>query len=443
MDKKIPMFLLRGLEKEGARDCVINQTISDQTQVKFSNSRITGNFYWHSYSISVFAAFGKKILSTTLHEPTMKMARKTLRLLKEFSKNAHDNMQFEGIAKGPFRYKKIKSYPDPVIRKQDPRLIKAVADAIERARSNGIKRTAGVLEGTSYENNILTSKGADASQKGTSLYFSFRAFFNSIASGHMVGFSRDFSRMDFKGIVDTAVAVAMNSANPKNIRSGTYDVIFSPLAYSNIIRNVGEALSAFAVESGQSPFKGKVNKKIAGNSLTLYDDGLLSQGIFPSRYDEEGRPARKTLLIDKGVLKTFLHNTSTASRFKAKPTGNAGLVSPEPTNLVVKKGIYSKEQLFRKVKRGIYITNLWYTRFQNYQTGDFSTIPRDGAFLIENGKIKHPIRNFRITENLLRMIKNIKAIADDPKPIIGWEVESPVLCPHVLVKDVNITKPTG
>ena len=97
---------------------------------------------------------------------------------------------------------------------------------------------------------------------------------------------------------------------------------------------------------------------------------------------------------------------------------------------------------FPDVKKGIYITNTWYTRFSNYLAGDFSTIPRDGIFLIEKGEIKYPIRGIRVSDNMLNVLKNVKAVGNDPKQILFWlEVTTPTIAPHVLVKDVNITKP--
>ena len=94
-----------------------------------------------------------------------------------------------------------------------------------------------------------------------------------------------------------------------------------------------------------------------------------------------------------------------------------------------------------QVKRGIYITNVWYTRSQNMMTGDFSTIPRDGIFYIEDGKIKHPIKNIRISENMQHILQNINTIANDSKQVKGWEVEDPVVTPSVLVKGLNISRP--
>ncbi len=142
------------------------------------------------------------------------------------------------------------------------------------------------------------------------------------------------------------------------------------------------------------------------------------------------------------MLKTYLHNTSTAKIFKTKTTGNAGLVQPVPWNIEMDPGDRTRDELFSQVKRGLYLTNTWYTRFQNYATGDFSTIPRDGIFLIEHGEIKQSLKDLRLSDNVLRLLKQITAISKERQHVHWWiEAEPPSLAPYVLARDIQMTKP--
>ena len=192
----------------------------------------------------------------------------------------------------------------------------------------------------------------------------------------------------------------------------------------------------FSVEAGLSFLTGKLNKKLGNFSMT--DDGRLPNGIGSSSFDSEGVPTQRTEAIKEGVLKTYLHNTSTARKHKVKTTANAGLVAPDSTNTILEGKIGNPFD----IKKGIYITNTWYTRFQNYATGDFSTIPRDGIFMIENGELTHPIKNIRISENILNMLKNIQLFGKDKEQITSWDSSSPFISSDVLVKHINITRPT-
>jgi PmbA protein len=157
-------------------------------------------------------------------------------------------------------------------------------------------------------------------------------------------------------------------------------------------------------------------------------------------FDDEGVPAQENVIIEKGQLKTYLHNTSTAQIFKTKTTANAGIVLPMPWNIEMDSGNMTKEELIKEVKHGLYLTNTWYTRFQNYKTGDFSTIPRDGIFQIENGEIKQSLKNIRLSDNALRMLSNITAISKERQHVHWWgEADPPSLSPYILMKDVLIT----
>jgi PmbA protein len=158
-------------------------------------------------------------------------------------------------------------------------------------------------------------------------------------------------------------------------------------------------------------------------------------------FDDEGAPAKENVIIDHGVLKGYLHNNSTAKIFKTETTGNAGLVFPNPWNIEMDAGNVSKDELFKDTKKGLYLTNTWYTRFQNYARGDFSTIPRDGIFLIQNGEIKQSIKDLRISDNAATMLNNVAAISKERQHIHWWgEADPPSLSPYVLIKNVHLTK---
>jgi PmbA protein len=92
------------------------------------------------------------------------------------------------------------------------------------------------------------------------------------------------------------------------------------------------------------------------------------------------------------------------------------------------------------VSRGIYVTNDWYLRYNNFQSGDFSTIPRDAMFLIKDGKIESSLKELRISDNMLRILGNIGELSKERKWIKWWEVEVPTLTPIALVKGMKFTR---
>src|SRR3989441_918047 len=225
----------------------------------------------------------------------------------------------------------------------------------------------------------------------------------------------------------------------RSAKAGRYTVLFDPLIFGSLTDQVGGRLSAWAVLAGLSPFGKKIGKRVASPQLTLYDDGS-ADSIARKRFDAEGVPTRRNLLVNKGILKTYLHNTSTAKKFKTKTTGNAGLVAPDSHAVFVKPGDRSRDEIFSEVKDGLWLTNTWYTRYQSYVTGDLSTIPRDGIFHIRNGDVVEAWKDIRVTDNLLHLMKNIVALGNETEQMMWWgEVSVPNFVPYALIKDVGIT----
>lgn len=212
---------------------------------------------------------------------------------------------------------------------------------------------------------------------------------------------------------------------------------------ANLIQHVGQATSAFNVDAGLSFFAGQLGKKVAVDGFNLVDHGQVRNGVHSRSFDDEGVPTRSNVLIEGGVLKTYIHNSATAAKHGAEPTGNAGMIEPRLWNLEVGEGTYTLDEMIEETKRGIYVTNNWYTRFQSYATGEYSTLPRDAAWLVEGGALKHPVVGLRINGAIPRQLTSIDAIGRERKWVQWWEVEVPTLMPAIRVPSVRITKATG
>ncbi len=427
------------LLKQGADDVVVSAVSEDAQQVKYTNNQIATTQTWHSDSCSIFLAYKKRIVTTSISRFDQKAVDETIKTLINYAKNIPKTEDYEGIAKGPFKYEKIPELYDKSLENFNP--IEKVKEAIHEAQTLGAKRTAGVFEVSTANSFLLTSNNVEASEDSSHLYFTIRAFLEKDSSGHSVANSRILKELDVKTAAKEAAQFAIDSKNPKEIERGKYDVILTPLMFANIIDHLGSVASIFYIESGLSPFANKIGKQVASKIFNLYDEPHFPNGLNSTAYDEEGFPTKQTTIIKNGILNSNLHNTSTARKYKTESTGNAGLIVPTPYNLHVPEGTFKREDLIKQIDNGLLITNTWYTRFQNYHTGDFSTIPRDAIFYIKNGEIKHAVKNIRVTENIIELMKKVKALGNDTKQIMSWEIENPVITPSALIEKVNITKP--
>ena len=433
-------FILRNAKELGFGDVVVLAYESNRRQVRFANNEITVAKNWHERKVELFVELEKRIAGTTITELSEENIERTLKTLLSNMKGMAPKEDYYGIAEGPFEYRDIpETFDKAIVELDEPN--EYVERAINSALEEGAKRVAGVLYTDHNRVYLTTSNGVEAFDEGAGIEISVRAFIGDLESGHGTNSVRVLKKFDPESAGRKAGEIASLAKNPEQGPEGKFDVVFDPLAFANLLSYMSFMTSAYAAEAGFSPFVNKLGQKVANEIVTIKDVGNLPNGYGSRKFDDEGVPTRETTIIENGTFKSFLLNTSLARKYKTETTANAGLIMPHAWNVVLEPGNYSKEELFGEVERGIYVTNVWYTRFQNYVTGDFSTIPRDGIFLIEDGELK-PIRNIRVSDNLLGILSRITALTKESCHVHWWEVETPVTTPYVLVKDVGITRAT-
>lgn len=441
MKEEMPTYIVKyGLE-QGATDVAASLTESDKTMIRFSNNEITVSKNYHETEVNIFLMIEKQRAGSTIPLETKRKLKSTVNRLIGMAKIAPPADIYAPLPRGPFNYDPSLLKPVKIPTSQS-KLVDFVEKAIHGALETGAERAAGSLTATKAKMNLATSGGAHTAQESTSLEISVRAFASDVASGHFVSVAQN--ETDFKPGEAGRMAgeVAKASMNPEPGEAGRYTALLGPLVFADLINQVGILSSAFLVDAGQSFLVDKIGSEVASGKFTLMDDPTL-RGTYGARaFDDEGVPVRKNTIVEKGVLKTYLHNSTTAKKFKAETTAHAGLIQPLPWNLVLEPGDKNLEEMLAEIDDGIYVTNDWYLRYQNYRTGDFSTIPRDGMFRIKHGRIEKPIRELRISDNTLRIFKNIRELGKSRFWIKWWEVEIPTLTPCAVVEGLNFTKST-
>lgn len=429
--------IVKKAKRLGADEVIAKTTLGKYRQVRFSNNQVDITVAWNDYTTDLTLAWKKRLVATQIHD--FHDVDASLKQLIGLAKVSQENPTFGGFAKGSFQY--TKSQPDKKLEDlENP--TELVFEAINAAEKEaGSKIDSGGILFTKFEDIYqVSSEGPAGFDSRSAVELSIRAFSEREASGHGVECSSTLK--DFKPSRAGAKAgeIAKLAKKPKIGDEGAYNVVFDPLIFGSVLGVWAGMASAFNVMIQMSVFVDKLGKKVAPEVVTLKDNPAaysMAQRVF----DDEGVPTKENVFIDHGVLKTYLHNTSTAKLFKAKTTGNAGLVAPNPWNVEMEPGDMSKEELFKEANNGLYLTNTWYTRFQNYARGDFSTIPRDGIFLFEKGEIKQSLKDLRISDNVLTMLGNVTGISKERQHVHWWaEADPPSLSPYVLIKNVHMTK---
>jgi len=421
----------------GVDEVVAKTTFGKYRQTRFSNNQIDTTVAWNDYVTDVALSWKKRVVATQIRN--FQGVDGQLKQLFEIAKVSKENPMFGGFAKGKFKYAPS-SADRKVIELEDPS--EYVFEAIEAAkREAGQDINSGGILFTKFEDvHLVSSEGPVGVDGRSAIEFSIRVFSQREASGHGVECSSSLRKFDPSGAGAEAGEIARLAKSPKVGEEGVYDVVLAPLFAGAMLGMWASMVSAFSVMIQLSVFVNKLGQRVASDIVTMKDNPApysVSHRVF----DDEGVPIKENVFIDRGILKTYLHNTSTAKIFKTETTGNAGLVVPNAWNVETDVGNMSKDEMFGEVKRGLYLTNTWYTRFQNYVKGDFSTIPRDGIFLIENGEMKQSLKDVRLSDNALSLLNNIAGISKERKHVHWWgEADPPSLAPYLLIKNVHMTK---
>jgi PmbA protein len=197
-------------------------------------------------------------------------------------------------------------------------------------------------------------------------------------------------------------------------------IVFAPEVARSLIGSVFEAASGDSIWRGASFLAGRLDSKIASENLTIVDDNTIllptgAGGFGTSPFDGEGLPSRRTVVVEAGVLRTYLLNTYSARKLGMKSTHNAsrGLAGTPGIgcgNLYLEPGAQTPEEILAAIPAGLYVTSLMGFGV-NVVTGDYS---RGATGLwIENGELTHAVEEVTIAGNLAEMLMNVTGIGND------------------------------
>ncbi len=407
---------------------------SKVTQIRFSNNLIDISNEWNEEYASVFLALDGRTFTFDLknERDIEKIVPRLLSSMKKIEKNS----DFISLNDKSNAYRR-KGMRDGKLREMEGH--EFVDEFIDRLKPF-VKRIGGVFYKKELEDEILTPFNR-GSERQFGVEFVTRAFDDK---DYPVQTSITTSTDDDLQILmkqdDEVLNLMRHVKNIKDGSEGKYDVIFSPLCFASLVSYTIPMASAFQIDSGMSMFADRMGERIGSSLFTLYDDPTDDTMFNSKTFDDEGSPTKKTPVIEKGVVKNFLHNFSTASKYGVTTTGNAGIVSPGPWQISVEPGNEEVDDMISSTKKGLLINNTWYTRFQDYREGILSTIPRDGIFYIENGEIVESWGGIRISDSLLHIYKNIEGISRKTEKVKWWDETMHTKSPFVAVADVNISR---
>jgi PmbA protein len=314
--------------------------------------------------------------------------------------------------------------------------------------------TAGVFSSGESSEGIFNSRGLSRWHRQTSAEISV-TMLGADSSGWQKATSPDVANLDPLALAGTAAKKAIDSAHPHEVSAGKYTVILEPAAVLDIVGFMFWDCSGMAVLDQRSFLTGRIETKLFGENITVWDDVAhpLQSG---SPFDGEGARRQRVELIKNGVVERLVYARVTAERMKRSEykdkvgpiaaTGHGfplpNEVGEMPLNIVfaAPPDPRSVDEMIASTERGILVTRLWYIREVDPYEKIVTGMTRDGTFLVENGHVLHGVRNFRFNQSLIFMLSNIEAMS---VPLRASGEESfDMVVPAMKVRDFNFTEVT-
>ncbi|MCD6085169.1 MAG: TldD/PmbA family protein [Desulfurococcales archaeon] len=424
----------------GFDDVVAKVVSNEKSMVKVANSQLTVAQSWRAVNLELYLTKDRKIVLVEAPVKGKEDVERVYSRIGDYIKSVSESEMYAPLPEPSGR--PLEGLVDPKIIDSMYRSPELIAEVVSAAHGEGAEKAAGTLTLDVERKALATSTGAEFYEEGTSIEVYLRAFYKD-STGHWAYGSRILDMGALKEVGRRAAYYARLVTNVVDVPPRRYDVVLSPLVVGNLIELVASAASAFAVLAGFSMFmKFERGDVVASERFSLIDDPLQKSLPGSTGFDDEGVATSTKPIIKEGRFENLLHNSKTAAVMKTESTGNAGLIMPHPWNVVIPAGDFSEEEMIRDIKDGLLINNNWYTRLQNYVEGIFSTVTRDAVYRVSNGEVVGVVRRLRIADTLTNLLKNVVGLSKSVYDIRWWEVGTPSKVPYVLVRNVNITKPT-
>jgi len=438
--------LLTQEQAKALADRVLKLSTADQTRVnivsewngntRFADASITTSGGITDTTLTITVTVGKRRASSSTNVLDEASLKRTIDLATRLARLSPDDPELMPEL-GPQKYSEVNAF------------VRATADLDPETRASAIQRavsasstagkpagsifSAGFLEARARAVAVATSSGLFAYHRTTESEFSMTARTpDGTGSGWASSGARDWTKIDPTAIGRIAAQKAVASRNPQAIEPGMYTAVLEPQAVTDLVPLLGGALNARNADEGRSPFSkpgggNRIGEKVADERVTLYSDPTDPM-LLAEPFDNTGLPIGRTVWIEKGVLRNLAYTRFWAQKQGKQPTG-----APAAGGLALTGGTKSTEELIAGCARGVLVTHFFYIRALDPRTVLQTGLTRDGAFLIENGKITRALKNFRWNESPLLMLNRLEDIGRPELTAAGR------MMPALRIKDFNFT----
>ncbi|MBI4723150.1 MAG: TldD/PmbA family protein [Candidatus Stahlbacteria bacterium] len=425
-------------------DTALHSVQADQLEVgiynhemgvtRFANSIIHQNIVKEGDDFWARVIIGKKIGGTSIGSLSKDRVIAGMRSAAELAKYQKEDMNFQSLPKAKPIEQTEEIFPiEPAERASCVEKMVKCANKYNLTAAGAIYTTHTLL-------GIANSLGIRSIGRGEMSRAEITVMSDD-SSGLAHQTAKHFRDIDPELLAETACEKALMSKKPIEIEPGKYTVLLEPRAVAEFIAFLSYiGFGARSYLEGTSFMAGKIGKKITGDNITIVDDAY-HPNTTGFRFDYEGMPTEKVMLIEQGIAKNVCYDSYYANKEGKKSTGHAmpqpNSYGPYPRNIILMPGNNTKEEMLSAISDGILVTRFWYTRLVDPDKTLITGMTRDGTFRVKDGKIAAGIKNMRYTANILETLGNV-IMGEKELKLIGN-----TLVPALLIKDFNFSGKTG
>ena len=404
----------RALKNSPADETRVSINSSARADTRFALNQVTTSGENRDTSVTITALVGGRSASVTTNRLDDASLAEAARQATEIAKLVPPNperMPELGAQEYPPVKSRIISLPSPSERAQ------AAKKVTEQARAAGLIAT-GFIECRAGASALANSKGLFAydSSAVVTMTATVRTP-DGTGSGWACSDGDTFADIDAQRVGAVATDKAQKSRTPVAVEPGRYVTILEPTAVGNLVQMITGAMQARGADEGRSFFSkpgggNKIGMKVVDERVTLLTDPEDSPSTNGG-FDGDGMPLEKVVWIENGIVKNLNYDRFWAQKQGVKPTrsGGGGFGGGRGGGaLRMLGGTTSTADMIKGTERGILVTRFWYIRATDPRTISYTGLTRDGTFLIENGKITHPVKNFRFNESPIFFLNNLEAL---------------------------------
>jgi len=427
-------LLQKVLKYSKADECEVNLLGETRGNIRYARNEVSTSGALTNVNLQVQSAYGKKVGIATIDELDDASIEKVVRRSEELAQLAPENPEYVGVLE-PQTYVKSSGYFESTANITPSVRADAVDKSLKLTREQNLI-AAGFLEDRKGFNAMMNSKGLFAYYLDSNVNFSLTVRTpDGTGSGYVAKGYSDVNKLDTAAATRIAIQKSKGSVGAKALEPGKYTVILEPTAGVVLLENLYFDMDARSADEGRSSMsktggKTKLGEKIVDERVTFYSDPQHPE-LPASSWSGDGQAQKKLFWVEKGVVKNLAY-----SRFWAKEKGVKPV--PFPNNMIMEGGTATLEDMIKSTKRGILVTKLWYIRSVDPQTLLQTGLTRDGTFYIEDGKIKHPIKNFRFNESPIIMLNNLETLGK-PERVVSTESNQNYIVPPMKIREFTFS----